>query len=115
MEVEVTHHIDASERDAQGMYEYYYEYDIYRFTGGKMSCAARSYVDEPEAAHFLRISEGKRERFLRETDFQSPLLVAAIDYLRSAGKRKLNWLSGEHGGYTALPRQRLESSRRKKA
>ena len=102
--VKITHHIDASEKDAQGMYEYYYEYDIYHFTDGDKGCVARSYSDEPEEAHFLNVSKGKRERPLRKTDLQTPLLLDAIEYLRAAGKRKLKWLSEERGDYIVIPR-----------
>jgi hypothetical protein len=42
MNVEHTHEIDADEPDANGMHEYYYEYDDYRFTEGKKSFIARS-------------------------------------------------------------------------
>ena len=45
MQVEFSHHIDASEADAEGFYEYYYEYDIYRFTLGGLSLVVRSYSD----------------------------------------------------------------------
>jgi len=31
MEIVKTHHIDASEPDANGWHDYYYEYDIYAF------------------------------------------------------------------------------------
>jgi hypothetical protein len=57
MHVERTHHIDASDRDESGSYEYYYEYDLYRFTLGGTCLVARSYADEPNEAHFLRIEE----------------------------------------------------------
>ena len=41
MQVEFSHHIDASEADAEGFYEYYYEYDIYCFTLGGLSLVVR--------------------------------------------------------------------------
>lgn len=50
MHIECTHHIDASEPDEDGMHEYYYEYDMYRFTDGALCLVARSYSDEPDEA-----------------------------------------------------------------
>jgi hypothetical protein len=37
MEVVTSHHIDASDQDDRGMYEYYYEYDLFGFTDGETS------------------------------------------------------------------------------
>ena len=45
MDVQITHHVDASEPDAQGMYDYRYEYDLYTFREGGLALVARSYTD----------------------------------------------------------------------
>jgi hypothetical protein len=67
MEVTTTHHIDASEPDAKGMYDWYYEYDLYRFSEGAIALIARSYVDKTYEAHFLRLErEGKPQMPQRE-------------------------------------------------
>ncbi|MBM3522207.1 MAG: hypothetical protein FJX57_04555 [Alphaproteobacteria bacterium] len=59
---------------------------------------ARSYVDEPGAAHFLRIEvDGVPARVSRD-DLRPPLVIAAARRLRAAGKTQRSWLSGRGGG-----------------
>lgn len=94
MLVETSHHIDAGEQDADGLYDYYYEYDVYRFIDGEATLVARSYLDEPDAAHLLRIEEAGVGRLLAQADLARPLVSQALDHLRQLGKRKLSWLSG---------------------
>ena len=65
MQVECSHHIDASEADAEGFYEYYYEYDIYRFMLGSLSLVVRSYSDTCEQASVLRLEEAGKSRPLQ--------------------------------------------------
>lgn len=103
MQIERTHHIDASDPDESGSYEYYYEYDLYRFTQGDACLVARSYADEPNEAHFLRIEERDSVRPLISQDLNSPLLMAAQAYLRANGKTTLSWLSGKGNGYEQVP------------
>ncbi|MBP1089057.1 hypothetical protein JOE39_003091 [Pseudomonas sp. PvP100] len=43
------HHIDASEQDKYGFYDYYYEYDMYYFTEGTLSLVARCYTDDADS------------------------------------------------------------------
>ena len=43
MEVKTTHHIDAGDKDSQGRYQYYYEYDVFCFTDGEIALTVRSY------------------------------------------------------------------------
>lgn len=103
MHVECSHHIDASEPDALGMYEYHYEYDLYRFTEGENCFVARSYVDDPEEAHFLGAEVGGHARPLVDADLKQPLFLASLAHLRASGKLKLNWLSGQGNGYEPVP------------
>ncbi|MBK8478130.1 MAG: hypothetical protein IPL39_18035 [Opitutaceae bacterium] len=92
MDIATTHHIDCSEKDAAGFCEYYYEYDIFRFSEGSFTLVARGYTDSPSEAHFLRIErEGVIER-ISEADLRTPLALAAADHLRSLGRRKIDWL-----------------------
>lgn len=104
MRVDITHHIDTCEPDALGEYEYYYEYDIYRFSAGLsdqsgVTLVARSYGDTRDEAHFLSIELRGSPRLLRAADLQMPLFVEAVAYLRNAGKHKISWLSGRGNGY----------------
>jgi hypothetical protein len=103
MLVECTHHIDASEPDERGTYEYYYEYDLYRFVEGENCFVARSYTDDPEKAHFLQAEATGQPRQLVDADLKQPLFVASLAYLRASGKLKLNWLSGRGNGYEPVP------------
>lgn len=103
MHVECSRHLDASEPDAEGMYEYHYEYDIYHFTQGAIGIRARSYTYEPGEAHFLAIETHGKHRLLVDADMKLPLMLAAQNHLRLAGKLNLRWLSGRENGYELVP------------
>ena len=103
MQIERTHHVDASEPDVAGLYEYFYEYDMFRFSDGSNCIVARSYVDEPDEAHFLRVEIDGQRRSMTDADLADPLLLAAQSHLLSIGKVRLNWLSGRGNGYEAVP------------
>ena len=102
MQIAITHHVDASEPDAQGMYDYCYEYDVFRFAADGVTFVARSYVDEPEEAHFLRIEVDGSARRMTSDDLSRPLLRQAALHLQSIGKKSLTWLGGGGAGYLAL-------------
>jgi hypothetical protein len=102
MEIETTHHVDAGGTGAKGKYGYHYEYDLYRFSDGGTAVVARSYKDEPQAAHFLRIERNGKGESLNVEDLQHPLLLEALSYLKGIGKQKLSWLSGQAGGYEPI-------------
>lgn len=61
MHVTVSHHIDASEPDANGFYDYYYEYDDYRFSLRERTYTARV-ADQPERASYIGCEESGRSR-----------------------------------------------------
>lgn len=101
MQVTTSHHIDASEPDADGFHSYYYEYDIYRFTLDGTSLVARSYSDTPDMAAFLSCEENETTRMLDGPDLNSPLLAEAARFLRARGKSVLQRLTSQDG-YVAL-------------
>ncbi|MGH8446674.1 MAG: hypothetical protein ACREVL_15485 [Solimonas sp.] len=101
MKVETSHHIDASEPDADGMHEWHYEYELYRFSDGGVSLVARSYVEEPEQAHFINADVGGAARLITKRELTQPLFVEALAYLRRAGKTRIELLGVE--GYTSIP------------
>lgn len=103
MHVERTRHVDASEPDEAGMYDYFYEYDVYRFTVGPTCVVARSYTDQPDEAHFLRIEVEGQGRLMTSADFLDPLVSAARAHLQAIGKVRLSWLSGREVGYESVP------------
>lgn len=105
MKVETSHHVDASEPDAQGQHEWHYEYDLFMFTDDNLRLAARSYTDTRQEAHFIGM-EKKHKQLNKQLNIADelgqPLLLFAIAYLRSVGKTELNYLSAD--GYESLPR-----------
>ncbi len=101
MNVSVSHHIDASDPDADGNYEYFYEYDIYRFSDGHRTLIARAYTDDSEKAAFLNFVEGGRSVFIDQSEQNYPLLVEAARYLAACGKKSFTRLT-ELNGYIAL-------------
>ncbi|MEO8670679.1 MAG: hypothetical protein ABI411_05140 [Tahibacter sp.] len=102
MRVERTRQIDTSDPDENGLYEYTYEYDIYRFTDGTVSFVARSYTESPEDANFLHIEVDGKRRLLIDSDLKHPLLIAANAYLVRDGKSRLSWLRGVGGSEELL-------------
>jgi hypothetical protein len=102
MTVEVSHHVDASEADADGFHDYHYEYEIYEFTDGVRTLLARAYSDEPEMAALMRWYTGKHSYWLKKRDLHHPLFLEAMAYLRMAGKSKLDWFDRKSGSYVPL-------------
>ena len=108
MRVSVDHYVDASDTDADGMHEWYYEYDVYRFSQGGRSFVARAYTDEPEKAAFLscevKIFGFRRRRLLGPADIRSSLFAAALAHLRRLGMTtidrltKAGYVPVEHAG-----------------
>ena len=89
MQIERTHHVDASEPDVAGLYEYFCEYDMFRFSDGSNCIVARSYVEEPDEAHFLRVEIDGRRRSMTDADLADSLLLAAQSHLQSIGAFEL--------------------------
>ena len=102
LQVECSHHIDASEPDAEGFYEYYYEYDIYRFRLGNLSLVVRSYSDTSAQANVLRLEEAGKSRPLQPKDLKNPLVQQAREHLQSLGKQELRWFNPRHARYDPL-------------
>jgi hypothetical protein len=101
MDVAISHHIDASEPDENGFYDYHYEYDIYEFERAGRTYFVRAYVDEPDQAAFMSCLEAGKARLLDADDLMHPLLLDAARYLHAAGKMQLDRLS-EFDGYVRL-------------
>ncbi len=77
MRVERSHHIDASQPDIDGMYEWYYEYDLFRFTEGEHTLVGRAYVDSSDKAQFLRLEEQGRIETITDAHLDGPGAVGA--------------------------------------
>ncbi len=102
MMVEVSHHVDASEPDADGFYDYHYEYEIYEFTDGVRTLLARAYCDERGQAALMGWRKGVHRHLLTKRDLHHPLFLEAMAYLRMAGKSKLDWLDSKSGSYVQI-------------
>lgn len=98
MRVEVSHHVDASEPDADGFHDYHYEYDIFIFSDEAVHYVVRAYSDQPHAAAFMT----SNDHVLTQQDLQHPLLLAAAAYLRANGKTELSWLCADESRYIPL-------------
>lgn len=105
MQVQTCHHVDASAQGADGLHDYYYEYDIIVFSNGGVSLVARSYTDAPHEAHFLRVESDSEHRPLVENDLKNALVTEVAAYLRAQGKSEIKWLSAQGNGYEILPSQ----------
>jgi len=74
-----------------GPYEFYYDYDVYRFEEGGTAVTVRSYRDEPRMASFSGLEVAGNDRPLERADFHLPLVRAAVQHLRAIGKQELTW------------------------
>lgn len=99
MDVEVAHFLDAGEKDADGLYDYYYEGDNFTFSEPEeQPLFARVYADEPTVASFGRLS-------CRQVAVH-PLSRQAAEYLATRGVTTLRAF-GPSGGYeTWIPADR---------
>lgn len=100
MEIGRSRHVDASEPDAVGFYEYYYEYDIHSFRRDGRCYLARAYVDTPGEIAFLSCEEAGRRRLLDSADLADPLFREAVACLRASGWETITWLTER--GYVPL-------------
>jgi hypothetical protein len=100
MEIETTHHVDASPKNVDRSHAFFYEYDLFRFSAGGIAIVARSYTDQPQEAHFLRIERGGKSDRLEVEDLRRTLFVQAVLYLKGVGKDQLSWLTER--GYEPL-------------
>lgn len=94
------HHIDASEQDKDGFYDYYYEYNMYYFTEGTLSLVARCYTDDADEANFMGIEFDGYDRALEPDDRSLPLVSAALAQLTADGKTKFFTFTGK--GYEPI-------------
>ncbi|MEI2302231.1 hypothetical protein [Ensifer sp. MJa1] len=101
MQVAISHHVDAAEPDAEGLHDYHYEYDNYRFSRGHVTYTTRAYIDEPGQASFLSREYGRESRLLDIADGDDPLLIEAVNHLRASGMTVLDRLTA-HDGYVPI-------------
>jgi hypothetical protein len=106
MQIKSEHCIDASDPDADGMYDWYYDYDSYRFFDtGPFAILVYADRDALGEASFTAVEDDGKGRGIRAEDFKHPLFVEAATYLRRIGRVKLKWLNphGAGKGYEPIP------------
>ena len=106
LNVEQTYHEDLGPigPDGERMFSYRYFLFVFSFDQGER-LVARSYVDAPSEAHFLRLEGSTPGRRILESDFSRSLFIEAAAYLRNSGRDSLTWLSFEAEGYMPVPRR----------
>ena len=82
-----------------GYYDYYYEYDICRFTLGGLSLVVRSYSDTSDQASILGLEEAGKSRALQFKDLQRPLVQQAKAHLQELGKQDVRWFNPRYARY----------------
>ena len=100
MKVNEEHIIDASEKDANGNYDYYYEYDKYEFIFNNFTLIARSYIEKQEEASFFASLINEKREMVMEEQIHSLEMGKAIQHLQTKGKSKFSVLT--ENGYIPL-------------
>lgn len=102
MKVEISHHVDASEADAEGFHDYHYEYDVFVFSEATTSFVVRAYTEDEDKAHFVAREEAGQRHLLTERDLLHPLFLQAQAHLHALGKTDLSWLDSDRSAYRSL-------------
>lgn len=100
MDVNITQKVDKGEREANGKYDFYYEFEVFEFSESDLCYVARSYKDESSEAHFLRKKISGKVGQIKSNDLKAPLFLEATKYLRQKGKTTLKYLGDK--GYEIL-------------
>ena len=103
--ITITHCVDSSGPDSNGVYEFYYDYESIVFELGGESVSGKRYADTPEEASLIRIRELDEERLLEGADFTKDLLKISISYLKASGAKSVKYLdrSNTISGYSIVP------------
>ena len=99
------HCIDSMGPYENGLYEFYYDFELIEFALGSIRLKARSYAGDPAEAHLLGMDVDGERKLLSASDLASVVPRAAVQYLRSRGKTELSWLdpTNEEVGYSPIP------------
>ncbi len=93
MEISKEHIIDCGDKSEDGSYDFYYEFDLYKFKFKSIVFLAKSYKDESELVSFFGVDiEGKREMIVKE-QLKSDMFVQAVEYLRGQDFKKIDILT----------------------
>lgn len=89
MKISKTHQIDKG--DADGKSDFQYEYHLYEFTENDQTLVARSYLDEIQEAHLIRL-ERDGEYIPCHQVLHDDLVIKAVAHLRNDGNMLINYL-----------------------
>lgn len=92
------------DRISEDLGEVSYHYDLFKFEADGSVLIARSYLDNPREAHFLRKEIGGELLPIAGSDVWLDSFREAASHLRQLGKTELTYLSPDHGGYVPLPK-----------
>ncbi len=90
-------HIKDFEKNKDGSYKYYYEFDLYEFSDGLIKFIARSYRDTFEKVSFLKKVVGGKSQNIEKGDFDLKLFKDAAQYLLNEGKKSLFYFDLKEG------------------
>ena len=97
VEIKKEHFVDRGEKDTNGYYDHYYEYDIYSFCQDKLCYKVRSYTDNSEEAAFFSNTKTN----ITKKDFSNPLFIHTYYHLKEKeGKTKFTYFSSS--GYVGF-------------
>jgi hypothetical protein len=108
MKVSVSQHIDKSDVNENGSYDYYYAFTLYAFSYGEVIYHARSYSDQVDEAHFINGERDGKVFFLSNTELKIDLFIEACRYLNASACRQLTYLGNDGYLPIAIDQTRLK-------
>jgi hypothetical protein len=101
MEIHSERFEDASEQDADGLYDYFYSGTLFTFRGAEHGYVARQYEDDTSKASFLSGLIGESRTMLSSIPYDDELFREAVAHLViNAGASKICALVGS--GYAPV-------------
>jgi len=80
-----------------------YDYEVIRFMDGDTVLVARLYSSDQDEASFLSAESGGERRLLTRADLETKVFREAVEYLRTLGVKRVQWLNPDGEGYEAVP------------
>ncbi|MDJ0758290.1 MAG: hypothetical protein QNJ19_02785 [Woeseiaceae bacterium] len=107
VDIEVTRSkgVDKMGPDEDGLYEFYYDFELFEFRSGSRVVHGRAYADQENEASLIAIYEDGERRLMSVSDLQADLGRAAIRYFKNIGKTDIKWLDPDNKvtGYSPIP------------
>jgi len=90
MKICKTHQVDKGDTQS-GNYDFQYEYHLYEFSENGQKLIARSYLDETQEAHLIRL-ERDGDYIPCHQVLNDDLVIKAVEHLRGDGNSLINYL-----------------------